>query len=112
MVSRSTGEICVMTTKTRAKDAAEAKRPAYVDDPAVGEVYVDSLERIHVDGQIIRMEFSVMRWDSDGKAGSRTACRVVLPAKGAVDLLNRMNQLQAVLLQAGAVKRVEGGQPN
>ena len=38
-----------------------------------------------------------------------TACRVVLPAKGAVDLLNRMNQLQDVLVRAGALKVVEAG---
>jgi hypothetical protein len=100
-----------MAKKPTATPAAP-DRPPYVDDPSVGEVFVDSLERIHVDGQIIRMEFSVMRWDEAGKPGSRTACRVVLPAKGAVDLLNRMNQLQAVLVQAGAVRRVDASTAN
>lgn len=83
-------------------------RPAYIDDPAVAETYVDTLERIHVDGQIIRMEFSVLRWEGEDGPGRRTACRVVLPAKGAVDLLNRMNQLQDVLVRGGALKVVAG----
>lgn len=98
------------TTKPARTAQAQAQTPAYVDDPAVTETFVDTLERIHVDGQIIRLEFSVMRWDAaDGAASRRTACRVVLPAKGAVDLLNRMNQLQDVLVRAGALKVVEPG---
>lgn len=102
-----------MTTaksKARTPAAAEPAQPAYVDDASIAETYVDTLERIHVDGQIIRLEFSVMRWDGgNGTPGRRTACRVVLPAKGAVDLLNRMNQLQDVLVRAGALKVVEPG---
>lgn len=91
------------------RPAAAPDRPAYVDDPGVAETYVDTLERIHVDGQIIRLEFSVLRWEDGDGPGRRTACRVVLPAKGAVDLLNRMNQLQDVLVRAGALKMVEAG---
>ena len=100
-------------TPTAAKATPAADRPAYVDDPTVAETYVDTLERIHVDGQIIRLEFSVLRWEGENGPGRRTACRVVLPAKGAVDLLNRMNQLQDVLVRAGALKVIEaGGKPN
>ena len=103
-----------MAPKTKSPPARSAAavapvRPAYVDDPAVTETFVDTLERIHVDGQIIRLEFSVLRWEGDEGPGRRTACRVVLPAKGAVDLLNRMNQLQDVLVRAGALKVVEAG---
>lgn len=89
--------------------AAAPVRPAYVDDPSVAETFVDTLERIHVDGQIIRLEFSVLRWEGGDGPGRRTACRVVLPAKGAVDLLNRMDQLRDVLVRAGALKVVEAG---
>ena len=99
-----------MTAKTKTAKTAPAQTPAYVDDPAVTETFVDTLERIQVDGQIIRLEFSGMRWGAaDGAASRRTACRVVLPATGAVDLLNRMNQLQDVLVRAGALKVIEPG---
>ena len=105
-----------MATKPKsqpARAAAATEQPVYVDDPAVAETFVDTLERIHVDGQIIRLEFSVMRWEGGDAPARRTACRVVLPAKGAVDLLNRMNQLQDVLVRAGALKVVEpGGKAN
>ena len=98
-----------MAAKPKSAAASAAKGPAYADDPAVAETFVDTLERIHVDGQIIRLEFSVLRWEGDDGPSRRTACRVVLPAKGAVDLLNRMNQLQDVLVRAGALKVVEAG---
>ena len=77
------------------------------------ETFADSITGLIFDGQTLRIEFGVTRFD-DVKANSPIsgrrypACRLVLPPAAAVDLINRMQQIAAALTQAGVVKRAAG----
>jgi len=81
----------------------------YMDRAEVAETFADSISGLIYDGQTLRIEFAVTRID-EVKAGSPIsgrrypACRVVLPPAGAVDLINRLQQIAAALTQAGAAK--------
>jgi hypothetical protein len=115
-------------TKTRLKEtkpmSLEPKAPAkvsagaaerqpasirYLDRADMGETFADSITGLIFDGQTLRIEFGVTRFD-DVKpnapiSGRRyPACRLVLPPAAAVDLINRMQQIAAALTQAGVVK--------
>ena len=74
--------------------------------------FADSVTRLMFDGQTLRIEFGVTRFD-DVKpntpiTGRRyPACRLVLPPVAAVDLINRMQQIAAALTQAGVVKAAQ-----
>ncbi len=73
------------------------------------ETFADSITGLIFDGQTLRIEFGVTRFD-DVKpntpiTGRRyPACRLVLPPAAAVDLINRMQQIATALTQAGVVK--------
>jgi len=77
--------------------------------------FADSVTGLVFDGQTLRIEFGVTRFD-DVKpntpiTGRRyPACRLVLPPVAAVDLINRMQQVAPALTQAGVVKAVSGPQ--
>jgi len=96
-----------------AAPAGEASRqPAtirYLDRADMVETFADSITGLIFDGQTLRIEFGVTRFD-DVKANSSItgrrypACRLVLPPAAAVDLINRMQQVAAALTQAGVVK--------
>lgn len=81
----------------------------YLDRPDITETFADSVTGLIFDGQSLRIEFGVTRFD-DVKpntpiSGRRyPACRIVLPPAAAVDLINRMQQITAALTQAGVVK--------
>jgi hypothetical protein len=81
----------------------------YLDRADMEETFVDSINRLFFDGQTLRIEFGVTRFD-DVKSnmpitGRRyPACRLVLPPGAAVDLINRMQQIGAALTQSGVVK--------
>jgi hypothetical protein len=92
---------------------ARPERPAptirYLDRADLEETFADSIGGLIFDGQTLRIEFAVTRFDEvKGNAplsGRRyPACRVVLPPAAAVDLINRMQQITAALTQAGVVK--------
>ncbi|HXQ83189.1 MAG TPA: hypothetical protein VN769_03895 [Xanthobacteraceae bacterium] len=93
--------------------AGEGARAAatirYLDRADMGETFADSITGLIFDGQTLRIEFGVTRFD-DVKpntpiTGRRyPACRLVLPPAAAVDLINRMQQIAAALTQAGVVK--------
>src|SRR4051812_10612089 len=92
---------------------AEAKQAQvnyqYVDRPDVAEVFADFVQRIQFDGQTLRFEFCVSRMDDSppgaGATGKRyPACRLVLSAAAAVDLMNKMQQITAGLIKAGVLK--------
>ena len=74
------------------------------------ETFADSITGLIFDGQTLRIEFGVTRFD-DVKANTAItgrrypACRLVLPPAAAVDLINRMQQIAAALTQAGVVKQ-------
>jgi hypothetical protein len=88
----------------------------YLDRADMVETFADSITGLMFDGQTLRIEFGVTRFD-DVKpntpiTGRRyPACRLVLPPAAAVDLINRMQQIAAALKRAGVVRPAqrEGG---
>ena len=84
----------------------------YVDRADMVETFADSVTGLIFDGQTLRIEFGVTRFD-DVKpntpiTGRRyPACRLVLPPGAAVDLINRMQQIAAALAQAGVMKAAQ-----
>jgi len=92
---------------------AEAKQSQikyeYIDRPEVAEVFADFVQRIQFDGQTLRFEFCVSRMDDQAPPAPATgrrypACRLVLSAAAAVDLMNKMQQITAELIKAGVLK--------
>ena len=81
----------------------------YLDRADMEETFADSITGLIFDGQTLRIEFGVTRFD-DVKANTPItgrrypACRLVLPPAAAVDLINRMQQIAAALTQAGVVR--------
>ncbi|HKR88266.1 MAG TPA: hypothetical protein VJS38_08825, partial [Phenylobacterium sp.] len=73
------------------------------------------------DGGTVRMEFTVTRTDpahsgpghvmTEPRQWSYTACRVVLSARGAAEMLNKMQELQGVMLRNGALQPHRMGPP-
>ena len=100
------------STSAAAPAGQGERQPAalrYVDRTDLAETFTDSINNLRFDGQTLRIEFGVTRFD-DVKAGSQItgrrypACRIVLTPAAAVDLINRMQQIGAALIQAGVVK--------
>lgn len=93
--------------------------PKYIDRPEVSEVFADRLEHLFFDGATVRMEFTVTRTDpartgpdnalTEPRQWSYTACRVVLSARGAAEMLNKMQELQGVMLRNGALQARPAG---
>jgi hypothetical protein len=101
------------TTAKPSDAAAPAERPAatirYLDRAEMEETFADSISGLIFDGQTLRIEFAVTRFDeikaNTPITGRRyPACRLVLPPAAAVDLINRMQQIATALTQAGVVK--------
>ncbi len=87
----------------------------YLDRADMVETFADSITGLIFDGQTLRIEFGVTRFDNvkpnTAITGRRyPACRLVLPPAAAVDLINRMQQIAAALTQAGVVK-ARGAEP-
>lgn len=81
----------------------------YVDRPEVTETFADFVNRIQFDGQTLRLEFCVSRIEDHKPPSPATgkrypACRLVLSAAAAVDLMNKMQQITAGLIKAGVLK--------
>jgi hypothetical protein len=69
------------------------------------------------DGQLMRIEFTVSRFDDPGALGvlegrQVPACRLVLNRTAMADLFNRLGQLSNVLKQAGVVAEPEAAAPS
>jgi hypothetical protein len=82
----------------------------YVDRVDLPETFADSINALFFDGQMLRIEFGVNRFDEMKPNAPLTgrrlpACRLVLPATAAVELINRMQQIASALTQAGLVKQ-------
>jgi hypothetical protein len=101
---------------TPAAPAGSPERAAasirYVDRADMVETFADSVTGLIFDGQTLRIEFGVTRFDdvrpNSPISGRRyPACRLVLPPVAAVDLINRMQQIAAALTQAGVVKAAQ-----
>jgi hypothetical protein len=111
---------------TPAAPAAPATAPErqqaavrYLDNADMAETFADSITGLVFDGQTLRIEFGVTRFDevrpNTQITGRRyPACRLVLPPAAAVELINRMQQIAAALAQAGVVRatpRATTGEP-
>jgi hypothetical protein len=102
----------------RQSSSGSPERPSasirYLDRADMVETFADSITGLMFDGQTLRIEFGVTRFD-DVKpntpiTGRRyPACRLVLPPAAAVDLINRMQQIAAALKQAGLVRDAQRG---
>ena len=87
-------------------DGAELR---YEDRPDLSETFADIVQRMTFDGRTLRIEFCAVRMDDpDAKARKRSGkavpvSRIVLDLDGAVDMLNKMNSLQAALQNRGVI---------
>jgi hypothetical protein len=105
------------SSKGNASPAAAAPTQAsirYLDQADMAETFADSITGLIFDGQTLRIEFGVTRFDevkpNSPITGRRyPACRLVLPPAAAVELINRMQQIAAALAQAGVVKAAPRG---
>ena len=89
---------------------AQPPQYTYIDRPEVSETFADFVQRIQFDGQTLRLEFCVSRLDDNRPPAPATgkrypACRLVLSAAAAVDLMNKMQQITAGLVKAGVLKQ-------
>jgi hypothetical protein len=99
------------TTAEPATAKGDAARVAYryVDRPDCTETFADAITGISFDGQTLRLEFSVSRMDETKPKTPLTGrrypvCRLVLPPAAAVDLMQKMQQVTAALVQSGYLK--------
>ena len=97
--------------------ARSARQPKlrYQDRPDVGEVFADSIRSCVFDGQVMRVEFTVARFDDPGALGilegrQVPVSRLVLNRSALADLVGRMNQLASALQQAG-ITTAKAGAP-
>ena len=92
---------------------ADPKTPAkpklrYEDRPEIGEIFADSIHSCVFDGQLVRIEFTVARFDDPGALGilegrQVPVCRLILNRAALADLINRVGQLGAALKKAAVV---------
>jgi hypothetical protein len=78
----------------------------YQDRLDLAETFSDSIKSCVFDGQQMRIEFTVARFDDPGALGvvegrQVPVARLVLSRGAVADLLNRLSQLTSVLKQAG-----------
>ena len=90
-----------------AKPGARTPKLRYQDRPELSETFADSIRSCVFDGQVMRIEFTVSRFDDPGALGilegrQVPVSRMVLSRGAMNDLFNRMNQLSAALKQANA----------
>jgi hypothetical protein len=89
----------------------------YQDRPEVRETFSDSIRSCVFDGQQMRIEFTVARFDDPGALGvlegrQVPVARMVLSRTAIADLFNRFNQLANVLKQAGVPTGDGAAAPN
>lgn len=92
---------------TTPKDAPKLR---YEDRPDLLETFVDNVQRMTFDGRTLRIEFCVARYDDPTPENPRSGrqipiCRLVLDLDGAVDLFNKINNLQSALETRGVIRK-------
>ena len=97
------------TAASNAPAAAGAPTYTYVDLPDLAETFADSIGSAFFDGHLLRIEFCVGRLDPTKPQPPPTgrrfpACRLVLSAAAAVELMNTMQRMSAALVKAGVLK--------
>src|SRR5262249_45094547 len=92
-------------------DIQTGQRPRlrYEDQPTLAETFSDSIGNWSFDGSTLRIEFLVSRLDAGQGDGAPTgrvvpACRIVLSAAGAVELLKTCSQVTTALAKAGLIR--------
>ena len=85
---------------------AAAAQAALSGSPEINEVFTDSIRSCVFDGQVMRIEFTVSRFDDPGALGvlegrQVPVARLVLNRTAIADLFNRLGQLSNALKQAG-----------
>jgi len=99
------------------EQSAKSVTAKYIDRPEVAEVFADLIHSVHLDGQVLRIELCVTRLDHPVKPQEQPTARcypvsrLVLAAPAAIDLINRMQQIGAALVQAGVLKQAQPGGP-
>ncbi|MGZ3409900.1 MAG: hypothetical protein ACXWNU_04885 [Candidatus Binataceae bacterium] len=78
----------------------------YQDRPEINEVFTDAIRSCVFDGHVMRIEFTVARFDDPGALGvlegrQVPVARLVLNRSALGDLFNRLGQLSNALKQAG-----------
>jgi hypothetical protein len=81
----------------------------YIDRPELAETFADSITAMFFDGQSLRMEFGVSRVgeikpDVPITGRRYPVCRLVLTPAAAFELINRAQQIESALTQAGVIK--------
>ena len=81
----------------------------YVDLPEMIETFADSVNSVSFDGQTLRIEFGVTRFDQAAAqkptSGRRyPASRIVLTRSAALEMINRLQQMAAAISQTGQPK--------
>jgi hypothetical protein len=103
-----------------ATDKPATSRPAlsikYADLPELSETFVDSVNSVSFDGQTLRIEFGVTRFDQttaqQPTSGRRyPACRLVLTRTAALEMIGRLQQMATAITQAGQAKPAEPAKP-
>jgi len=79
----------------------------YQERVDIGETFADSIRTCIFDGQVVRIEFTVARFDDAslmgiGEGRQVPVCRLVLTRNAVADLANRIGQLGEQLRAAGA----------
>ena len=77
----------------------------YIDLPEMAETFADSVNSISFDGQTLRIEFGVTRFDQAAAqkptSGRRyPSTRMVLTRSAALEMVNRLQQMAAAISQA------------
>jgi|ERR1700689_3764820 hypothetical protein len=99
--------------------ADQPQRPSgatftYVDLPEISETFADSVHMLSFDGQTLKIIFAVNRLESPQPQKPTTgkrhpACRLVLTAAGASELIEQVSKLGAAIAQ-GQVSATAQGQ--
>lgn len=96
-------------------DERQPPKFRYQDMPNLGETFADSIGSWSFDGSTLRMEFLVSRLDAlkpgDPATGRAVpACRLVLTAAAAVELIRASGQITSALVQAGVLRQSDGSE--
>src|SRR3974377_2033139 len=78
------------------------------DLPDLAETFADCVDNVFFDGQTLRINFGVTRFDQLQQSGSVNArrfpaCRPGLTPGAGVELMNQIRQLMAKMVQAGVI---------
>lgn len=85
-----------------------------VDRPEVSEIFADIVGASFFDGNVLRLQFNIARYDDpstgkDKKPSGKIhpACRLVLPANCVPDLYHRLQQIVSLMEQKGILRRIQ-----